>query len=160
MAGYIPTRLYRTTVPLPGHEDAVPASTLVYVGQRSEGARFVVRPRQNRNNRWYWQEPTWPLPEGGWMWTLRALPAEGFYTLPEAIEDDGGRWARHALVQLGYNGHGRGIVFLAEHPVGALENKLVFSDRGRLIEDALLERLVWSPVRVVEPPRAPPDEVN
>ena len=160
MPGYIPTGLYRTTVAMPGHEDAVPAATLVYVGLRPGGGRFVVRPPQNRNNRWYWQEPTIALPESGWMWTLRALPAEGFYTLPEAIEDDAGRWARNALVQLGYNGHGRGILFLAEQHVGALENKLVFSDRGRLIEDALLERLVWAPVRVVEPPRPPPGDVN
>src|SRR5690606_1014589 len=47
------TGLFRTTAPLPGQESAFPKGVLVYVGEKG-GAKFVVRPGQNRNNRWYW----------------------------------------------------------------------------------------------------------
>ncbi|MCC6624933.1 MAG: hypothetical protein IT385_27045 [Deltaproteobacteria bacterium] len=153
MIDSIPAGLYRTTTPLPDHEEAVPAGALVFVGQRADGRRFVVRPGSNRKNRWFWAEPTLPLPASGWMWTLYALPREGFYTLPETIElDRGGRWLKGAIVQLGYNEAGRGIVFIAEQHEASDDNVLRFASRGRLVEDALLERLVWAPILPVSAP--------
>ncbi len=139
--------LYRTTLALPGHEEAIPAAALVYVGQRSTGQRFVVRPGANRKNRWFWGDPTLPLPAGTWAWSLRPLPAEGFYTLPETMElGQGGRWLKNAIVQLGYNESGRGILFIAEDHTDNAANVLTFSNRGRIIEDALLDRLIWAPI--------------
>ena len=80
------------------------------------GVKFVVRPGQNRNNRWFWGDPTTPLRSPSWAKTLKPLPPEGFYTLPESLElDGGGRWLKNAIVQLGYSGEGRGIIFVAEH---------------------------------------------
>ena len=53
--------LYRTMEPYPGHEADFPAGVLVYIGQPSNGGvKFIVRPGQNRNNRWFWGEPTTP----------------------------------------------------------------------------------------------------
>lgn len=153
----IPAGLYRTTLPMPGHEAAIPAGVLVFVGQRAGGERFVVRPGSNRRNRWYWSDPTLPLPPSGWMWTLRRLPPEGFYTLPEAIElANGGRWLKNAIVQLGYNGAGRGILFIAEDHATETDNVLRFSERGRVIEDDLLDRLDWAPILPVSTPRTAP----
>lgn len=153
MTDFIPTGLYRTTSALPGLEEAVPAGVLVFVGQRPDGTRFVVRPTANRRNRWFWSDPTLPLPDGGWMWTLRRLPPEGFYTLPETLElSGGGRWVKNAIVQLGYNGTGRGILFIAEHRDGDSDNVLAFASRGRTIDDELLDRLVWAPVLPVPLP--------
>lgn len=153
MIDSIPAGLYRTTTPMPGHEEAVPARVLVFVGQRTGGQRFVVRPGSNRKNRWFWSEPTLPLPPGGWMWTLYALPREGFYTLPETIElERGGRWLKGAIVQLGYNDAGRGIAFIAEQHEASSDNVLTFASRGRLLEDTLLERLVWAPILPVAAP--------
>ena len=44
--------LYRTTQPMPGHEDAFPANALVFLGQPANGGtKFVVRPGNNRRNR-------------------------------------------------------------------------------------------------------------
>lgn len=140
--------LYRTTQPYPGHEEAFPAGVLVYLGQpQNGGVKFVVRPGQNRNNRWFWGDPTTPLRSPSWAKTLKALPSEGFYTLPETVElEGGGKWLKNAIVQLGYNENGQGIIFVAEHREDAAENALHFSDRGILVSDSMLDRLIWAPI--------------
>lgn len=142
--------LYRTTEPMPEHEREFPADVLVYIGQQSNngsGGKFIVRPGRNTNNRWFWGEPTTPLRSPTWASTLKRLPVEGYYTLPDALDvGNGGRWLKHAIVQLGYNEAGKGILFVAERRSASQENALFFSDRGILIEDDLLERLVWAPI--------------
>ncbi len=139
--------LYRTTQPYPGKEDAFPAGVLVYIGVPSSGMPFVVRPGANRNNRWFWGDPTTPLRAMGWTESLVKLPPEGFYTLPEELSfEGGGRWLKNAVVQLGYNEEGKGIIFVGEQHESEERNLLVFSDRGRLVDDKLLNRLVWAPI--------------
>jgi len=140
--------LYRTTEPYPGHEADFPANVLVYVGQPANGGvKFVVRPRENRNNRWFWGEPTTPLRSPTWARTLKQLPPEGFYTLPQDVSfEGGGRWLKNAIVQLGYNGDGRGILFVGEQREGEAQNALFFSDRGMAIDDDLLTRITWAPI--------------
>ena len=141
--------LYRTTQPYPGHEEAFPAGVLVYLGQPNNGGmKFVVRPGRNENNRWFWGEPTTRrLRSPTWAKTLKQLPSEGFYTLPDTIElDGGGKWLKNAIVQLGYNGDGKGILFVGERRDAESENALYFSDQGLLIEDDMLERLIWAPI--------------
>lgn len=141
-----PNGLYRTTTAMPGHEEAFPAGVLVFIGEKS-GQKFVVRPQQNRNNRWFWGEPTTPLRSPTWSRTLKTLPSEGFYVLPDAIEfDGGGKWLKNAIVQLGYNGEGKGIVFVAESRDAASENALYFSDKGMIVSDDALGRLIWAPI--------------
>ena len=145
--------LYRTTQPCPSHEDALPAGVLVYVGRSANGGGvFVVRPGSNRRNRWFWGEPTIPLRSPSWGQSLRRLPPEGFYTLPEDLTfDSGGRWLKNAIVQLGYNEQGQGILFVAEWREHGTENSLFFSDRGLVIDDRLLGRLIWAPILPVQP---------
>jgi hypothetical protein len=133
---------------MPDHESEFPADVLVYVGEKPNGGgHFVVRPGQNRNNRWYWGDPTTTLRSPTWARTLAKLPAEGFYTLPETLEMDGGaRWLENAVVQLGYNGKGQGIIFVAERHESTEDNVLQFNTRGMLINDDLLKRLRWAPI--------------
>lgn len=140
--------LYRTTKPMPGHEADFPEGVLVFVGRSTNGgATFVVRPGDNRNNRWYWGEPTTPLRSTIWAQTLVKLPPEGFYTLPKRLDlGDGGVWLENALVQLGYNGEGKGIIFVGEQHDGEERNCLQFSDKGVLIDDGLLNDLRWAPI--------------
>jgi hypothetical protein len=140
--------LYRTTQPMPGHEEEFPAGVLVYVGQsQNGGGTFVVRPVDNRRNRWFWRDPITSLRSPTWARTLKALPSEGFYTLPETLEfEGGGRWVKNALVQLGYNDKGQGIAFVGEWREDGQENALYFSDRGLLVSDELLPRLLWAPI--------------
>ncbi|MCC6216607.1 MAG: hypothetical protein IT376_17230 [Polyangiaceae bacterium] len=145
--------LYRTTQPYPGHEDTFPAGVLVYIGQPSNGGlKFVVRPGSNRKNRWFWGEPTTPLRSPSWAKTLKRLPAEGYYTLPKTLEfEGGGKWLENAIVQLGFNEQGQGILFVAELREAAADNALYFSDRGMLVDDDLLDRLRWAPILPVRP---------
>jgi hypothetical protein len=142
--------LYRTTQAMPEHEREFPAGVLVFVGQtgtNGSGGSFVVRPGRNKANRWFWGEPTTPLRSPSWGATLKKLPTEGYYTLPETLElGANGRWLKNAIVQLGYNEQGQGIVFVAERRSASEENALFFSDRGVQIEDTLLDRLIWAPI--------------
>ena len=143
--------LYRTHKPYPGHEEAIPAGVLVYVGVPSNGGLpFVVRPGSNRNNRWYWGDPTIPLRAQSWADGLIKLPSEGFYTLPrDIVFEAGGKWLQNAIVQLGYNGEGRGILFVGEQRESEDRNILTFSERGRMCEEELLHKLRWAPIRPV-----------
>ncbi len=139
--------LYRTTKPYPGMENEFPANTLVYVGQKPEGATFVVKPGANRRNRWFWGDPVTILRSVSWGDSLKPLRAQGFYTLPEDIDlGGGGRWVKGAIVQLGYNTEGRAILFVGEDHEDEERNVLVFSDKGILIEDSVMDRLIWAPI--------------
>ena len=140
--------LYRTTKAYPGHEETIPAGVLVYVGvPQNGGLPFVVRPGANRNNRWFWGEPTIPFRAVSWGDSLVKLPPEGFYTLPEEISfESGGKWLKNAVIQLGYNGEGKGIIFVGEQHEEEERNILVFSENGRMIDDKLLNRLTWAPI--------------
>ncbi len=144
--------LYRTTQAYPGNEDAYPVGVLVFVGQTANnGGTFVVRPGANRRNRWFWGEPTTPLRSPTWGKSLKKLPSEGFYTLPRNIEfEGGGRWLKDAIIQLGYNEKGEGIVFVAEWGEDSEENVLRFSERGVIIADDLLSQLKWAPILPVQ----------
>ena len=138
--------LYRSTSAMPGNETNFPANVLVYLGEKN-GQKFVVRPGRNSNNRWLWGDPTTPLRSPTWSKTLRRLPAEGYYVLPEELRfEGGGRWLKGAIVQLGYSPEGRGIVFVAEQRDTAPDNALYFSDRGMIVEDSVLDRLIWAPI--------------
>jgi len=144
--------LYRTTKPYPDHEEDIPEGVLVFVGVKPNGGLpFVVRPGANRLNRWFWGEPTIPLRAVNWAESLVQLPPEGFYILPDELNfEGGGRWLKGAIIQLGYNGEGRGIIFIAEQHAAEERNVLIFSDKGRAIEDTLLHRLQWAPILPVD----------
>jgi hypothetical protein len=148
----IPAGLYRTTQAHPFDPTGVPENSLVYVGDAQNGGQFVVRPGRNVHNRWYWGEPVTPLTDPLWERTLKRLPAEGFYTIPEDIRvGESGVWRKNAVVQLGYNPQGQGILFVAERHEGLEVNALFFSERGIIIDDAMLAKLLWAPILPVSP---------
>ncbi|HMY57741.1 MAG TPA: hypothetical protein PK472_05775 [Pseudomonadota bacterium] len=104
---------------------------------------------KNRRNRWFWQDPTTPLKatHAAWARTLKALPSEGFYVLPETINmDGGGKWLKNAIVELGYNEEGKGIIFVGQWQEDGEDNSLFFSDRGMMVDDRLLAKLIWAPI--------------
>lgn len=149
------TGLYRTTLAHPIDAEAIPSGSLVFVGTNDSGP-FVVRPHYNEKNRWFWRDPVVPLTDEIWAQTLERLPAEGFYSLPETLEfDGGGRWLKNAIVQLGYDRTGTAILFIAERRDAQEENALFFSDSGHRIDDPLLFSLKWAPILpVAEAPGA------
>ena len=130
------------------------ARALVYIGWEN-GAHFTAPLVHAHRNRWSRGEPRAPLHQHEvTQEAFVPLPAEGFYTLPETLEFGGCRWLCGAIVQLGYNEHGDGLVFVAEWEVEPLKgggSTLHFGSRGKRIDDALLRRLVWAPVLPVQP---------
>ena len=105
--------LYRTTKPLPEHEAAVPAGTLVYFHNHSDsGLPVVIAPEHNILNRWHFHGAGIPFRGLSWADSLVKLPAEGFYMLRKALSFEGGEWPKAALVQLGYTEPGDPILFI------------------------------------------------
>ena len=142
--------LYRTRTAHPLAPEQIPAERLVYVGRRDDSP-FVVVPHHNEHNRWFWRDPITPLTDEAWASTLMRLPSEGFYTLPRALQlDGGGRWLENAIVQLGYDRTGTGIIFVGERWQNSEQNALYFSDRGHRIDDELLLELRWAPILPVD----------
>ena len=60
--------------------------------------------------------------------------------------EGGGRWLKNAIVELGYNEEGKGILFIGQWQEDGEANQLSFSDRGMLIDDRLLTKLLWAPI--------------
>ena len=96
-------------------------------------------------------DPTTPLRSPTWGRTLKRLPAEGFYVLPEKMQfESGASWLKNAIVQLGYNEKGEGIIFVGERHENEETNVLKFSDKGMVIGDDILSRLTWAPILPVK----------
>lgn len=146
--------LYRTTRPLPGSE-AIPAGVLVNLHTHDEWPR-VHLPMYNSFNRWEWDKTPHPVRERGWLESLRALPAEGYYVLRAKLEFADGSWPSLSLVQLGYDRAGNGLLFLAQRKFQRAENTLFFGERGVPVEPSKLEML--EPLVVYEEPD--PDAVG
>jgi hypothetical protein len=137
--------LYRTTRPLPEHEEAVPAGVLVYFHNHSDsGLPVVIAPDHNVLNRWHFHGTGIPFRGLSYADSLERIPEEGFYMLRKPLEFEGGSWPKATLVQLGYTRTGEPILFIAQQRSTLQENDLWFSDRGVGIKRpqlALLEKL-------------------
>ncbi len=135
--------LYRTTQPLPGNEERIPANLLVYFHNHSDsGLPCVLPPDHNVLNRWHFHGPSIEFRGLTWASSLEKIPVEGFYTLRSRLAFDGGEWPKGALVQLGYTRNADPILFIARVRARLAENDLWFSDRGVLVRRdqlALLE---------------------
>ena len=140
-----PCGLYRTSKPLPDHEDEIGAGILVYFHNHSDaGLPVVIAPDHNILNRWHFHGAGVPFRSLAWADGLVRLPPEGFYVLRRALEFDGGSWPKSTLVQLGYTRTADPILFIAQLRAHVDENDLFFSDRGVAIDAdqlALLEQL-------------------
>jgi hypothetical protein len=143
--------LYRTTKPLPEHEDEVPAGTLIYFHNHSDsGLPVVVAPEHNVHNRWHFHGGGIPFRGLSWADTLTKLLPEGFYVLKRALSFEGGEWPKASLVQLGYTRRGDPIVFIAQVRASLVENDLFFSDRGVSVTPEQMRLL--EPVQVFSEP--------
>ncbi len=123
--------LYRTTKPLPGNEEKVPANLLVYFHNHSDsGLPQVLAPDHNVHNRWHFHGPGLEFRGLSWADNLVKMPLEGYYSLRRELTFDGGNWPKGALVQLGYTRNAEPILFIAQLRMQLQENDLWFSDRG------------------------------
>lgn len=124
--------LYRTTAPLPGNEDSVPAGRLVMFHNHSDDGRpIVLLPESNINNVWSYTDRG-VLVEPDWALGLDALLPEGLYSFSQHFHPEQGKVvAQGQLVQLGYNAHGEPIVFFPQRDERT--NSLIFPTSGMKI---------------------------
>ncbi len=144
MADLPPCGLYRTGLAIEGH---VPAGRLVFFHNHGDPAPGVYLPRGWSANRAQWHETGHTIPSPAWAATLVPLPAEGFYRVREPFpccERRCRTYETDLLVQLGYDGDARPILFVPEWgPRG-----LALPETGTLVAEARLACL--AALRVVE----------
>lgn len=132
-----PCGLYRTTQAIAGLD----AGRLVYFHNHGNPGPGVYVPERWAHNRAQFSEKGYTLPPGFDVRALQALPAEGFYRVKRGFhccEKQCTKFEPEQLVQLGYNGNGRGIVFIPTLAGGAI----TVPERGTIIDDAGFENLV------------------
>lgn len=129
--------LYRTTLPVPGHADRVPAGRLVFFHNHStEGPPLILLPSENQHNRWRFHRRGFLVADTDYLATLEPLKPEGIYRLREHFHvNDSQIVNRNALVQLGYNDRAEPILFFPV--VHHSQNSLVFPVRGVKIDDTI-----------------------
>ena len=150
-----PCGLYRTTVPLPGREEAVPVGRLVYFHNHSdEGPPLVLLPASNTHNRWTFHDRGYLASDPDYPATLEPLPKEGLYVMRSHFHPgEGVVVAERTLVQLGYNPAGDPILFV---PV-VEDNAIRFPSTGYRFESrGILKEL--EPAGFVLPSKPPADE--
>ena len=143
--------LYRTPKAYPGHEDRIPARSLVYFHNHSDGGPLpsVLPPDHNIHNRWHFHGPAIEnIRNPSWVEALEKVPPEGFYTLRQELTFDEGRgkWPKGSLVQLGYTKTADPILFVAIVRGRLDENDLFFADKGMGLDRArlnILEPCSW-----------------
>jgi len=123
--------LYRTSKPLPEHEQDFPAGQLVYFHNHSNsGLPVVIAPDHNMMNQWHFHGDGTPFRGLSWADSLVKMPEQGFYSLRKQLDFEGGTWPKGSLVQLGYTRTGDAILFIAQLSGVRADNSLWFSDRG------------------------------
>lgn len=149
--------LYRTTLPLPGREQQVPAGRLVYFhAQSDEGKPAVVLPREVVDNRWQFGNQGFLVQDAAWPQSLVELPRQGFYVVRRELRiGQGVKLPEGVLVQLGYTAQGEAVVF-----PGVLEsgNRIAFQTAGAKVSDLQLDSLEVIDFKLLAPPATPADK--
>jgi hypothetical protein len=138
-----PCGIYRTSAPVAD----VPAGRLVYFHNHGDPGAGVYLPERWDHNRAHFSARGHTLPAGfDAARALTPLPREGmyrvatrFYCCAKKCVD----YVPETLVQLGYDGTGRAILFIAELAGGALS----VPTKGTVVDDSELSRLVALLVR-------------
>lgn len=131
-----PCGLYRTVKPIGGVE----AGRLVYFHNHGDPGPGVYFPERWTHNRAKWSEKGVTVPPDFDPRALRGLPAEGFYRVKRAFhccEKKCVEFEPDQMVQLGYNGAGKGLLFIPTLQRGAITTP----ERGTMIDDEALEHL-------------------
>ncbi len=145
--------LYRTTVAI----REVPAGRLVYFHNHGDPGAGVYLPSSWRHNRAIFQTRGTTLPAHELAATLRPLPRQGLQRVVRAFtccERRCRTWTAESLVQLGYNGEGRAIVFSPT----LTDSGLTIPTSGTIIDDERLADL--APLEVAEAFTAPDPVVH
>jgi len=129
--------LYVTTQALPGHEDKVPADTLVHLRHQPTRQLWTLTlPRAAEYHRWIFHEHGFDLDDMTYLLSLKPRPSEGFYILTQGVLLSEERSLEtNALVQLSYTVKGMPIIYSSFFE----NNAIRFADAGyKFAEDILL----------------------
>lgn len=150
------TGLYRTTLPYPGQEQAVPAQRLVLLNTDNEhGKPVILMPEKAVSNQWLFRNRGMLVNEASWLDTLVALPKQGFYTVQKEINGpQGAKLPVSLLVQLGFMVSGQPVVFPGTFKEGAM---IAFGTRGMPISDLQIDNLVVATFKLAAAPPKPKD---
>ena len=138
-----PCGLYRTLAQIADVE----AGRLVYFHNHGDPGPGLYLPERWSANRAHFSARGHTVPAGFDGKALRPLPAEGFYRVKKdffCCAKKCRTFETDALVQLGYNGAGKPLVFIPELGGGAI----TVPERGSMIDDAALVNL--TALKVVE----------
>jgi len=147
------TGLFRTTLPLPSNEKAVPAARLIWLQTENDhGKPVVVLPSGVTDNRWTFGNRGFLVNDPTWLASLVALPPQGFYQLDGDVRLQGGvTLPGGLLVQLGFTRTGESVVFPGHLFPG---NQIRFASRGAKLGDLQLEKLTPQRFKLLAPPNA------
>ena len=137
MSSLPPCGLYRTVRSIAGLE----AGRLVYFHNHGNPGPGLYLPERWSHNRAHWSSTGMTVPADFDPSSLRALPAEGFYRVKRGFhccEKKCVEFQPEQLVQLGYNGSGKALLFLPTLQRGAITTP----ERGTMIDDAALDQIV------------------
>ena len=137
MSDLPPCGVYRTTQKI----GEIEAGRLVYFHNHGNPGPGLYFPEKWNHNRAQWSPQGMTLPKIFDVRALQPLPAEGFYRVASSFyccEKQCVKFEPEQLVQLGYNGAGRALVFVPEYVAGTI----TVPERGTLIDDASLPHLV------------------
>ena len=147
--------LYRTTMPLPGKGDKVPAGRLVYFADKTEHDKpAVLLPAKVIDNQWQFSTGGFLVEDAGWPLTLVKLPKQGFYRVQKAIYGPGGtQLPENLLIQLGYTAAGQPVAFPGTLAPGA---QIHFAKKGMLLTDLQLDNVDVVDFKLFSLPNATP----
>jgi len=142
-----PCGIYRTTAPV----GTVPAGRLVYFHNHGEPGPGIYLPSTWHGNRARFEARGHLLPTPESVELLAPLAAEGFYRVDRPFhccEQQCRRFGPNELVQLGYDGSGKAILFIPQWTNGAL----AIPDRGTRIDAENIESMTRLRVPVADTP--------
>ena len=131
-----PCGIYRTTEPI----GPIPAGRLVYFHNHGNPGAGVYQPVSWKNNRATFSKEGVTLPDPSLASTLKPLLAEGLYRVEERFtccDKNCRTFEPDTLVQLGYDGQARAILF---QPMWN-DDGLDFPERGQVVDELRLARL-------------------
>jgi hypothetical protein len=131
-----PCGLYRTVKPIAGIE----AGRLVYFHNHGNPGPGLYGPERWMHNRAIWSERGTTVAADFDAKSIRALPPEGFYRVKKPFyccTKQCVQFEPDQLVQLGYNGVGKGLLFIPTLSSGAI----TVPERGTVIDDEAFESI-------------------
>lgn len=137
-----PCGLYRTTAAV----GDVPSGRLVYFHNHGDPGAGVYLPEKWAHNRATFSSRGHTVPADFDPRVLKPLPREGLYRVVTSFHCCAKKCVEYApetLVQLGYDGNGRAILFIAELAGGAFS----LPGKGTIVEDDQLGKLAALVVR-------------